>query len=177
MAAVASMTWASGCAIHARDLPRRRRLIDKPPPQPHRIAQPQIPIAHPSDPFTDLVFTTGFAGGRPGTTTRNGFEQELAALELVAQGLTDRQIGAEMFLAGKTVKDYVSSLLAKLGLERRTQAAILGKELLGQERGRSPAEPGTSATCGSMLLPVPLVTVRVARAAEGSSQFVARRAP
>src|SRR3954471_4371861 len=36
--------------------------------------------------LTDLVFTTRFAGGRPGTTTRNGFEQELAALELVAPG-------------------------------------------------------------------------------------------
>jgi hypothetical protein len=42
--------------------------------------------------LTDLVFTTRFAGGRPGTTTRNGFEQELTGLELVAQGLTNRQI-------------------------------------------------------------------------------------
>jgi Bacterial regulatory proteins, luxR family len=93
------------------------------------------------------------------------------------QGLTNRQIGAKRFLAEKKVKDYVSSLLANLGLERRTHAAVLANELLGQERGGSPAEPGTSATCRSMLLPVPPVTVRVARAAEGSSQFVARRAP
>jgi LuxR family transcriptional regulator, maltose regulon positive regulatory protein len=45
--------------------------------------------------LTDLVFTTRFGDGRPGTTTRNGFEQELAALELVAQGLTNRQIGTK----------------------------------------------------------------------------------
>ena len=45
-------------------------------------------------------------------------------LELVGGGLTNRQIAAEMFLAEKTVKNYVSSLLAKLGFERRTQAAV-----------------------------------------------------
>jgi two-component system, NarL family, response regulator DevR len=55
--------------------------------------------------------------------------QERRILELVAQGLTNRQIGAEMFLAEKTVKNYVSHLLAKLGLERRTQAAVLATEL------------------------------------------------
>jgi DNA-binding CsgD family transcriptional regulator len=58
--------------------------------------------------------------------------QERRILELVAQGMTNRQIGAEMFLAEKTVKNYVSSLLAKLGLERRTQAAVLANKLLGQ---------------------------------------------
>jgi two-component system response regulator DevR len=58
--------------------------------------------------------------------------QERRILELIAQGLTNRQIGAEMFLAEKTVKNYVSSLLAKLGLERRTQAAVLANKLLGQ---------------------------------------------
>jgi DNA-binding NarL/FixJ family response regulator len=57
--------------------------------------------------------------------------QERRILELVAQGMTNRQIGAEMFLAEKTVKNYVSSLLAKLGLERRTQAAVLANKLLG----------------------------------------------
>ena len=48
----------------------------------------------------------------------------------VAEGLTNRQIGEQMFLAEKTVKNYVSSLLAKLGLERRTQAAVLATKLL-----------------------------------------------
>src|SRR4051795_2945535 len=57
--------------------------------------------------------------------------QERRILELVAQGLTNRQIGEEMFLAEKTIKNYVSSLLTKLGLERRTQAAVLANKLLG----------------------------------------------
>ena len=51
-------------------------------------------------------------------------EQELAILGHIAEGLTNRQIGERMFLAEKTVKNYVSSLLAKLGLTSRTQAAI-----------------------------------------------------
>jgi DNA-binding NarL/FixJ family response regulator len=56
--------------------------------------------------------------------------QERKILELIAEGLTNRQIGERMFLAEKTVKNYVSSLLAKLGLERRTQAAVYGASLL-----------------------------------------------
>ena len=55
-------------------------------------------------------------------------EQERRILELIGEGLTNRQIGERMFLAEKTVKNYVSSLLSKLGLERRTQAAILATE-------------------------------------------------
>jgi len=55
-------------------------------------------------------------------------EQERRILELIGEGLTNRQIGERMFLAEKTVKNYVSSLLNKLGLERRTQAAILATE-------------------------------------------------
>jgi two-component system response regulator DevR len=57
--------------------------------------------------------------------------QERKILELIAQGLTNRQIGEQLFLAEKTIKNYVSSLLAKLGVERRTQAAILANRLLG----------------------------------------------
>ena len=57
-------------------------------------------------------------------------EQELKLLGLIAEGLTNRQIGERMFLAEKTVKNYVSSILAKLGLERRTQAAVLASKLL-----------------------------------------------
>jgi DNA-binding NarL/FixJ family response regulator len=55
-------------------------------------------------------------------------DQERRILDLIADGLTNRQIGEQMFLAEKTVKNYVSSLLAKLGLQRRTQAAVLGAE-------------------------------------------------
>ncbi|KQW48890.1 LuxR family transcriptional regulator [Nocardioides sp. Root1257] len=58
-------------------------------------------------------------------------EQERKLLALIAEGLTNRQIGERMFLAEKTVKNYVSSILAKLGLERRTQAAVLASRLLG----------------------------------------------
>ena len=58
-------------------------------------------------------------------------EQERKILALVAEGLTNRQIAERMFLAEKTVKNYVSSILAKLGLERRTQAAVLASKLLG----------------------------------------------
>jgi DNA-binding NarL/FixJ family response regulator len=59
--------------------------------------------------------------------------QEQRVLALIGQGLTNRQIGAELFLAEKTVKNYVSSLLAKLGLERRVQAAVLATRL--EKRG------------------------------------------
>jgi DNA-binding NarL/FixJ family response regulator len=49
-------------------------------------------------------------------------DQEKRVLELISEGLTNRQIAARMFLAEKTVKNYVSSLLTKLGMQRRTQA-------------------------------------------------------
>jgi two-component system, NarL family, response regulator DevR len=57
-------------------------------------------------------------------------DQERRILALIAEGLTNRQIGESIFLAEKTVKNYVSSILAKLGLERRTQAAVLATKLL-----------------------------------------------
>ena len=50
--------------------------------------------------------------------------QERKVLELIAEGLTNRQIGERIHLAEKTVKNYVSNLLTKLGMERRTQAAV-----------------------------------------------------
>ena len=50
-------------------------------------------------------------------------EQERRVLELIGEGLTNREIGARMYLAEKTVKNYVSRVLAKLGMARRTQAA------------------------------------------------------
>jgi len=54
--------------------------------------------------------------------------RERQVLELIAGGLTNRQIGDHLGLAEKTVKNYVSGLLAKLGLERRTQAAVYGAD-------------------------------------------------
>ncbi|MET1061006.1 MAG: response regulator transcription factor [Nocardioides sp.] len=56
--------------------------------------------------------------------------QELRILELIAQGMTNRQIAGSLFLAEKTVKNYVSSMLAKLNLESRTQAAIFANKHL-----------------------------------------------
>jgi len=58
--------------------------------------------------------------------------QELKILELISEGLTNRQIGERMFLAEKTVKNYVSSMLSKLGMERRTQAAVFATRHLPQ---------------------------------------------
>jgi two-component system, NarL family, response regulator DevR len=60
-------------------------------------------------------------------------EQERRLLELIGQGLTNRQIAEQMFLAEKTIKNYVSNLLAKLGLERRTQAAVFATKHLKQD--------------------------------------------
>jgi DNA-binding NarL/FixJ family response regulator len=55
--------------------------------------------------------------------------QERRILLLIADGLSNRQIAEQMFLAEKTVKNYVSSVLAKLGMQRRTQAAVFGASL------------------------------------------------
>ncbi|MEU2253669.1 response regulator transcription factor [Nocardia xishanensis] len=55
--------------------------------------------------------------------------QERTLLALLGEGLTNRQIAGRMFLAEKTVKNYVSRLLAKLGVERRTQAAVIASKL------------------------------------------------
>jgi DNA-binding NarL/FixJ family response regulator len=62
-------------------------------------------------------------------------EQERKILDHIAEGKTNRQIGAEMFLAEKTVKNYVSSLLAKLGMQRRTQAAVFAATMDDSESG------------------------------------------
>ena len=56
-------------------------------------------------------------------------QREREVLDLIAEGMTNKQIGEQLFLAEKTVKNYVSSLLGKLGMERRTQAAVFGAEV------------------------------------------------
>jgi two-component system, NarL family, response regulator DevR len=55
--------------------------------------------------------------------------QEKRVLELIGEGLTNRQISQRMFLAEKTAKNYVSSLLGKLGMQRRSQAAVFAARL------------------------------------------------
>ena len=62
--------------------------------------------------------------------------QERRILGLVAEGLTNRQIGERLFLAEKTVKNYMSTVLAKLGLESRTQAAVLATRLMSDDEKR-----------------------------------------
>lgn len=62
-------------------------------------------------------------------------ERERTLLELIGDGLTNRQIAGRMFLAEKTVKNYVSRLLTKLGMERRTQVAVLATKLRSDKQG------------------------------------------
>lgn len=73
--------------------------------------------------------------GRPGSRSQSLTDREQEILTLIAEGLTNRQIGERLHLAEKTVKNYVSGLLAKLGFERRTQAAVYGAQ-----HGADPAE-------------------------------------
>jgi two-component system response regulator DevR len=61
-------------------------------------------------------------------------DRERKVLDLVAEGRTNRQIGEELYLAEKTVKNYVSSLLAKLGMERRSEAAAYAARLSERRR-------------------------------------------
>ncbi|MEY3697027.1 MAG: hypothetical protein RJA41_677 [Actinomycetota bacterium] len=63
-------------------------------------------------------------------------DQETRVLELIGEGMSNRQIAEAMFLAEKTVKNYVSSVLAKLGMERRSQAAAFIARLGIGEAGR-----------------------------------------
>lgn len=65
------------------------------------------------------------------TTPLDGLTpRETDILALIAEGLSNREIGERLFLAEKTVKNYVSGILAKLGMQRRTQAAVLAAEWL-----------------------------------------------
>ncbi|MEJ2866127.1 response regulator transcription factor [Actinomycetospora sp. OC33-EN08] len=99
----------SDIAAAVRDVGSGRPLLD------HRaaavlMARLRTP-ATPLDPTADLT------------------EQERAVLDLIGEGLTNRQIGERLFLAEKTVKNHITRLLAKLGMERRTQAAVLAAEV------------------------------------------------
>jgi two-component system response regulator DevR len=63
-------------------------------------------------------------------------EQDRTLLALLGEGLTNRQIAARMHLAEKTVKNYVSRLLSRLGMERRTQAAVYAAKAANRDRRR-----------------------------------------
>ncbi|MGC8462291.1 MAG: response regulator [Acidimicrobiales bacterium] len=82
---------------------------------------------------TDVADASGNSGGggadeddRIGHLT----PQERRILDLMADGLTNRQIGEQLYLAEKTVKNYVSNLLAKMGFSRRTEAAVYAARFL-----------------------------------------------
>ncbi|GHE04022.1 DNA-binding response regulator [Streptomyces alanosinicus] len=62
-------------------------------------------------------------------------EQERKILELIGEGLTNRQIGERLHLAEKTIKNYVSSLLSKLGMQRRSQAAAYVARMQAEKSG------------------------------------------
>ncbi|NJP81455.1 response regulator transcription factor, partial [Streptomyces sp. AA8] len=78
-------------------------------------------------------------GGLAGLTDR---EREI--LGLIGEGMTNRQIGQKLYLAEKTVKNHISRLLAKLGVERRVQAAVIATEALATEH-QQPLRPGHGA--------------------------------
>jgi two-component system, NarL family, response regulator DevR len=64
-------------------------------------------------------------------------DQERKILPLIAEGMTNRQIANELHLAEKTIKNYVSNLLMKLGMERRTEAAVFAARLIDDKRHTS----------------------------------------
>ncbi|MGY1733126.1 LuxR C-terminal-related transcriptional regulator [Geodermatophilus sp. SYSU D01045] len=78
-------------------------------------------------------------------------ERERAVLLLIGDGLTNRQIGDRLGLAEKTVKNYVTNMLPKLGLQRRTQAAVLVTQL--RSRGADGALPSADVTTPSRRTP------------------------
>lgn len=65
-------------------------------------------------------------------------DQERRILALIGEGLTNRQIGDRLFLAEKTVKNYVSALFAKLGMQRRAQAAAYAAHVFDDQNARRP---------------------------------------
>ncbi|MFD9096624.1 response regulator [Streptomyces collinus] len=70
-------------------------------------------------------------------------EREREILALIGEGLTNRQIGLRLYLAEKTVKNHISRLLAKLGVERRVQAAVIATKARDAGGLPRPAEPRT----------------------------------
>lgn len=107
----------NGLVDAVRDVANGKRLIDDATKERLRVRWATEPAA---DPRLQLLSP-----------------QERRVLDHVAQGMTNRQIGESLSLAEKTVKNYVTSVLAKLGLERRTQAAVFA--LTHAEEGQGSA--------------------------------------
>ena len=106
-----------------RTIASGRSLLD--PEAASRVMQRMRDQAQRSDPLAGLT------------------EQERKILELIGEGLTNRQIGERLFLAEKTVKNYVSALFAKLGMERRAQAAAYAARVFDEpgDAGHPPHHP------------------------------------
>jgi len=91
--------------------------------------------SHPRRRRTDALYLTGigdvsrWSSEEGDAALRRLTAQERRILQFIAAGCTNRQIAGELFLAEKTVKNYVSNMLRKLGMERRTQAAVYAARL------------------------------------------------
>jgi DNA-binding CsgD family transcriptional regulator len=107
-----------------RRRPSRGASAGSPPP----VARGRSPV----DPAMTRRVTDRAAEVEPGSPDLGLTHRERQVLELIADGLTNRQIGEQLELAEKTVKNYVSALRAKLGMARRTQAAVYGAKLQGR---------------------------------------------
>jgi DNA-binding NarL/FixJ family response regulator len=101
----------------------------------HRVAQGQSLL----DPAVTATVLARLREGPPAADPRWEAlsERERAVLALIADGLSNREIGARLYLAEKTVKNHVSRLLAKLQMERRTQIAVFGAAMREQGTRRS----------------------------------------
>ena len=86
------------------------------------------------DPALTASVVDRLRGNQEDEKLRRLTAQERRILHLIAEGKTNRQIGEEMFLAEKTVKNYVSNLLAKMGFSRRTEAAVYATRLASEHR-------------------------------------------
>jgi two-component system response regulator DevR len=96
----------------------------------HRVAQGQSLL----DPAVTATVLTRLREGPPATDPRWDAlsDRERAVLALITDGLSNREIGARLYLAEKTVKNHVSRLLAKLQMQRRTQIAVFGVAMRDQ---------------------------------------------
>jgi two-component system response regulator DevR len=105
----------------------------------HRVARGQSLL----DPAVTANVLTRLREGPPGTDPRLEAlsDRERAVLALIADGLSNREIGARLYLAEKTVKNHVSRLLAKLQMQRRTQVAVFGATMRDQG-ALHPQHPG-----------------------------------
>jgi len=128
--AVFNAVMAGAAGYLLKDV-RGRDLVDGV----RRVAQGQSLL----DPLvTKRVLERLRQGPQEDTRLASLTDQERRILDHIAEGLTNRQIGEQMFLAEKTVKNYVSNVLMKLGMQRRTQAAAYAARLAAERNEKKP---------------------------------------